>query len=168
MKGKTMTNIQIHGNQQEQKKDIIKKIEHVLGKITQIMEIIVAIIVLMGFVFSIVPLFNSMKDLADGANEYTFHEFLSYALTLVIGIEFIRMLVKHSWDSVLNVLLFAIARHIILEASESIDLLIGVLAICIIFLTHKFFSPQSPYLNIFNTKDKREDKDPGLEEEDDE
>ena len=72
-----------------------------------ILEIAVAVIVLIGFVLSVVPIVRDMPALLDSSNEYTFHIFLEHAFNLVIGIEFIRMLIKHTPGSALEVLLTA-------------------------------------------------------------
>ena len=90
-----------------------------LELVTEILEIAVAVIVLIGFVLSVVPIVRDMPALLDSSNEYTFHIFLEHAFNLVIGIEFIRMLIKHTPGSALEVLLFAIARHMVLSDGRS-------------------------------------------------
>ena len=88
---------------------------------TEILEIAVAVIVLIGFVLSVVPIVRDMPALLDSSNEYTFHIFLEHAFNLVIGIEFIRMLIKHTPGSALEVLLFAIARHMVLSDDSALS-----------------------------------------------
>ena len=69
-----------------------------------------------------------------------FEKILSSAFALVIGLEFIRMLLKHTPDTIVDVLLFAIARQIILYHDGTITLLAGVLAIGGIFAIKKFLT----------------------------
>ena len=138
--------------EEEEENPVIRKVDGYIGRITEGMEIIIALIVLIGFILSLIPLFQNMGGLLQVDGEYTFHSFLSDALNLVIGIEFIRMLVKHTPESVLSVLLFAIARHVVLESAESIDLLIGVLAIMVIFFIRKYLTSRAPYPKCINTK----------------
>jgi uncharacterized membrane protein (DUF373 family) len=65
--------------------------------------------------------------------------FLSDALLLIIGIEFVKMLAKHTLGSAIEVLLFAIARKLIIEqTNSSLDLLWGVIAIAILFAIKKY------------------------------
>ena len=59
-------------------------------------------------------------------------------LNLVIGIEFIKMLAKHSPGSALEVLLYAIARNMILGHGTAAENLLGVVAIGLIFVIRKF------------------------------
>ena len=60
------------------------------------------------------------------------------AFTLLIGIELIHMLCEHSPGTVFQVLLFAIARQIVIDHERAIDNLIGVAAIAILFATRKY------------------------------
>ncbi|MEE0485924.1 MAG: transporter, partial [Faecalibacterium sp.] len=65
--------------------------------------------------------------------------FLERSLDIVIGIEFIKMLAKHSPGSSLEVLLYAIARHMVVGHESALDNLISVGAIALIFVVRKFF-----------------------------
>ena len=123
---------------------ILRKIKHNraftdwLELVTEILEIAVAVIVLIGFVLSVVPIVRDMPALLDSTNEYTFHIFLEHAFNLVIGIEFIRMLIKHTPGSALEVLLFAIARHMVLSDDSALELVLGVMSIAGIFAIRKY------------------------------
>ena len=58
---------------------------------------------------------------------------------IVIGIEFIKMLAKHSPGSSLEVLLYAIARHLVVGHDSAVENLLSVGAIALIFIVRKFF-----------------------------
>lgn len=60
------------------------------------------------------------------------------ALDIVIGIEFIKMLAKHSPGSALEVLLYAIARHMIVGHESAVENFISVASIALIFFVRKF------------------------------
>ena len=83
----------------------------------------------MDFVFEVVIFKPSEAVLMD---------FLEKALTLVIGIEFVKMLCNHNPETVVEVLLFAIARHLIVEKQEIKEMLLGVICIAILFVIRKF------------------------------
>ena len=70
---------------------------------------------------------------------WRFRTFLERALDIVIGIEFIKMLAKHSPGSVLEVLLYAIARHMIVGHEDAVQNLVSVGAIALIFIIRKYF-----------------------------
>lgn len=67
-----------------------------------------------------------------------FSEFLSNALSLVVGVEFVKMLCRHSAQTVVEVLLFATARQMVVEHLQTAQTLIGVIAIAILFAIRKF------------------------------
>lgn len=119
-----------------------------LELVTEIMEISVAVIVLIGFFISVIPIIQEMPGLLDGTNDYSFHVFLEHAFNLVIGIEFVRMLIKHTPGSALGVLLFAIARHMVLDSGNGLELLLSVAAIAGIFIIRKYL-----YVHSFESRD---------------
>ena len=54
------------------------------------------------------------------------------------GVEFIKMLCRHSVQNVVEVLLFATARQMVVEHLETWQTLIGVAAIAILFAIRKY------------------------------
>lgn len=115
----------------------------IIKSIAQYLEIIVSIIILAGIAVMAIELINDVKNIVTNlfTNTINIHydEFLSDALKLVIGIEFLRMLITHSSDYVLEVLILASARKlIIVEHSTSWDILISIVAIAILFAVRKY------------------------------
>lgn len=58
---------------------------------------------------------------------------------LVIAIEFIKMLVRHTPESVIEVLLFATARQIVIGHGTPLESLTGILCVALLFITRKYF-----------------------------
>ena len=104
-----------------------------------LLEIILSGLVLIGLLFSIVPLLKWMPGLLFDGNDAEIRTFLERALDIVIGIEFIKMLAKHSPGSSLEVLLYAIARHLVVGHDSALENLLSVGAIALIFIVRKFF-----------------------------
>ena len=104
-----------------------------------LLEISLSGLVLIGLLISIVPLIQWMPGLFIDGNDVEIRTFLERALDIVIGIEFIKMLAKHSPGSSLEVLLYAIARHMVVGHESALDNLISVGAIALIFVVRKFF-----------------------------
>ena len=94
---------------------------------SSLLEILLSGLVLIGLLLSAVPLIKWMPGLLFDGNEVEIRIFLERSLDIVIGIEFIKMLAKHSPGSSLEVLLYAIARHLVVGA------------IALIFIVRKFF-----------------------------
>ena len=104
-----------------------------------LLEITLSGLVLIGLLFSIVPLLKWMPGLLFDGNDAEIRTFLERALDIVIGIEFIKMLAKHSPGSSLEVLLYAIARHLVVGHDSAVENLLSVGAIALIFIVRKFF-----------------------------
>ena len=71
------------------------------------------------------------------------HTFLHNILTLVVGLEFVRMLIDMTPANTLEVLIMATARHIIMNHDNQWTLLIGIVCIAILFATRRFLIPRS-------------------------
>ena len=104
-----------------------------------LLEITLSGLVLIGLLFSIVPLLKWMPGLLFDGNDAEIRTFLERALDIVIGIEFIKMLAKHSPGSSLEVLLYAIARHLVVGHDSALENLLSVGAIALIFIVRKYF-----------------------------
>ena len=106
---------------------------------SSLLEILLSGLVLIGLLLSAVPLIKWMPGLLFDGNEVEIRIFLERSLDIVIGIEFIKMLAKHSPGSVLEVLLYAIARHMIVGHEDAVQNLVSVGAIALIFIIRKYF-----------------------------
>lgn len=64
--------------------------------------------------------------------------YLESAMTLAIGIEFVKMLCTHTSETVIEILLFAISRQMIVEHLSTTETIIGVGAIAGLFAVRKY------------------------------
>ena len=127
-----------------EKGDRVHKITGYLEHLMDIFEIGIAIIVAVGFIASVVLLVTEMPLLlSHSAGTVAYRHFLESALDLVIGIEFIKMLIKHTPGSVVEVLLFALSRHMVLEGGNAMENLLTVCAIAVIFAIRRFLFVES-------------------------
>ena len=106
---------------------------------SSLLEVLLSGLVLIGLLLSVVPLIRWMPGLLFDGNEAEIRTFLERSLDIVIGIEFIKMLAKHSPGSSLEVLLYAIARHLVVGHDSAVENLLSVGAIALIFIVRKFF-----------------------------
>ena len=106
---------------------------------SSLLEILLSGLVLIGLLLSAAPLIKWMPGLLFDGNEVEIRIFLKRSLGGVIGIEFIKMLAKHSPGSSLEVLLYAIARHMIVGHEDAVQNLVSVGAIALIFIIRKYF-----------------------------
>ncbi len=115
------------------------KIPNFIYRIAQLLEIFVSILVIVAILFSFATIFHQLGLMAaDPSNANGLQAFLSTAFTVVIGIEFLKMLSRHNLSSVVEVLLFAISRQMIIEHTSPTENLLMVAAIAALFLIRKF------------------------------
>lgn len=63
---------------------------------------------------------------------------LDDAIILAIGAELIKMLCKHTPETVIEVLAFALARHLIVVHTTPLENLVTVIAIAVLFTVRRF------------------------------
>lgn len=124
----------------------MKKKNVILKKITNIafiLEISLSFFLIIGVIIGMKDIFSYLIDIyrTSAVETYDiFKQFLAHILLLVVGIELILMLVSHSVDSIIEFILFVIARKMLIYADTMLDLLLGTLSIAFLFLTIKMFS----------------------------
>ena len=64
--------------------------------------------------------------------------YLESAMTLAIGIEFVKMLYTHTPETIIEILLFAISRQMIVEHLSTTETIIGVGAIAGLLAIRKY------------------------------
>ncbi|MFV3012342.1 hypothetical protein ACLD43_04885 [Clostridium botulinum] len=117
-------------------------------------------------IFMIASVLLSSKDLIsfiiqiftlDAIPSYDmFQKFLSHLLLLVIALELALMLVKHTPNSVVEVMLYAIARKMLVYGSSALEIFLGVLSLAGIFFIKKY---------LFSERDKKlEEKESFVQE----
>lgn len=100
-----------------------------------LLELLVALIIIFALIimFAHVPI--DLKILVENRE---FNQFLKKMFDLIIGIELLKMLCRHDLDSIVEVLLFSVAREIIIEHMPIYFELVGIIAIAILFLVRKY------------------------------
>lgn len=106
--------------------------------VTKILEFVIACLLACGIVIMTGQLILSMEQLTDLSTYPNYEDLLTACFNLIIGVELIRMLYLHTPITVFEVLLFAIARQIIIDHSSPLNSLLGVVAISILFATRKY------------------------------
>jgi hypothetical protein len=65
-------------------------------------------------------------------------KFLGHVLLLVVGVELVAMLVTHTPGSVIEVLLYAVARNMLIGSKDMVDFILGIASIAGIFAIRRF------------------------------
>ena len=111
-----------------------------IEKITNAFEIVIAVLLILVIAIKVAEMFINLMGFQIVIISMDFERILSAVLTLVIGVEFIKMLCKHTPETVIDVLLFAMARQIVIYHENSLDLLLGIIAIIGLFFVKKYLT----------------------------
>lgn len=108
-----------------------------LLKTAWVLELVIALFILLVTVVQMVLTGkDSLNYLMIG--QFSLNEFFANTMNIVVGLEFVKMLVLHTPRAVTDVLLFAIARQLVVTHSSSMDTLLGMAAVALIFIIKKF------------------------------
>lgn len=135
----------------------VMKYKKIMLKICDILEIIAALLVLLGILMSIfsflknpVVFYELMEDMS------VFRNYLAQIFVIVIGIEFLQMLCRPNADNIIEVLIFLVARHMIVYETTTMEDFVSVISIAILCVLRK-------RLHISDNKEKIEKEDMNAE-----
>lgn len=116
-----------------------------------LLELALCILIGFGIIICIPDLFKYFYSIIMSPADLSFElfrMFLKHVLILVVGVEFIIMLIARSNEAMLSLVLFVIARKMLVYSENMIDLLLGTIAVGIIFLVMKFLiEKESPHVS---------------------
>lgn len=116
-----------------------EKLKTWMNQSASYLELIISIVILLAILIASISVIAELGIFnGQWLNISSFETFLSHALALVIGIEFIKMLIKHTPGSVIEVLLFAVARQLIVYHTTMLELLLGIAAVAGLFAIRKY------------------------------
>ena len=101
------------------------------------MEVILSVFLVLVIITLSVRLFATTffsKELVSRSAAY----YIEAVMNLAIGIEFAKMLFHHTPGTIIEVLLFAISRHMIAEQPTPVETLFGVMSIAGLFAVKKY------------------------------
>ena len=115
-----------------------KYVTALLSRLAVLLEFVISMMLAIGIILLCLRLGSSLVDIPN-LNVYpNYEDLLETCFNLIIGVELIRMMYYHTPDTVFEVLLFAIARQIIIDHSSAWTSLIGVCAIAVLFATRRY------------------------------
>lgn len=119
--------------------NIRHKVQHILQSVTFLLEFILAIVVSLIIVMQgvhLVKLFIS--HVFDSSVTVEYSVFLKESLNIIVGVEFVKMLCQHSMGAVIDVLLFVLARHLVVMEATMMESLLCIVSVSILFAARKF------------------------------
>ena len=114
-------------------------------KIAHLGELALSIVILIAIVLSGIALIQDLTKFSPTTLDISaFTTFLANGLSLAVGIEFVKMLCKYTPETVVEILMFAIARQMIVEHLQLLQMFIGVCAIGLLCAIRKYLIHPSP------------------------
>ena len=115
---------------------ILHLIERVIALLTLVVLIGTLLVELYKFVLDVQTMFQTM-DYYISLDDY-----LHSILTIVVGLEFVRMLLDMTPANTLELLIVAISRHVILSHDDPLSNIACVLCIAGLFATRRYLIPK--------------------------
>ena len=118
--------------------------EHFFRRVLHYIERTIAVatlVVLVGFL--ILEFYQIITCAIDDIHSLNLHDILTNILTIVVGMEFVRMLIDTTPANILEVLTVAMTRHIILTHDDYISNLVCVICIAGLFAIRRYLVRRS-------------------------
>ena len=131
----------------------IRKILQSLQISIPLLETVIAAIVLFGVLLGLPDLFKYIIQIVispEGLSYTLFNDFLKHTLMIVVGIELAIMILNHSHEAILTLVLFVIARKMLVYAETMTDILMGTLSIAVVLLLMKMLLNDGKMLARFD------------------
>lgn len=114
-------------------------LRHYIALLASLVEVLLAFLVLIAVLLVSWRLLFEVFDLTQTATATEgFTVFLGHAFNVIIGIEFIKMLAKHTPGATIEVLLFSLAREMVVEHTTPVENLISIITIALVFVIRKY------------------------------
>lgn len=135
-----------------------KKCTLVLSHLAFFLEMVITVMLVIGIGLLCIRMAFSLFHIMDGDPFEAYEELLSFSLNLIIGVELIRMMYYHTTDMVFELLVFALARQVIIDHSSTVTSLIGVCAIAVLFAIKKYLFTSHTLSDESENLTEKEDK----------
>lgn len=127
----------------------MKKTQKYFMKVLKGLEYVVAVALIIAMGISMIS-FIIQEANVFSIQDFQLETYLSFSLSLIVGIEFVKMLILQTPGSLVEVVMFAVARQIIMSHDSAFDNLIGVIAVLLMFLCRKYLLGEGS--KLFNNK----------------
>lgn len=122
----------------EKLKNTFLKICNYLESAMSIGVILVIVVLGMRIIFGDYGLFT-------GKPSEVFDMYIGNIMALAVGVELVKMLSQHSPAAIVEILMFAIARQMIVGHGSAIEVLLGVLSVAVLFAVRKYLFRKTDY-----------------------
>ena len=116
---------------------MLDRVRHMIYAFSVYIQYFIAFIITVSIIVSFWSLPQQLLMLLDVDSD-SLIEFLKYAINMIIALELIRVLCHQTLDTIVEILLMAVTRELIIEHMHTWEMLVGVIAVAILFAVRKF------------------------------
>ena len=124
---------------------MLNKLQKVFYQASEVMEIVLAVVVAVAVAIAVVRVIPGVSGVWSGETDLM--QYLGQIFEIVIAVEFLKMLCKPTFDTVIEVLIFLVARHMIITETTALEDLTAVISIVILFFVQHFIRNGWPVKN---------------------
>ena len=125
-----------YGKSEEGVQTLGEKIIHGIHRFLEILEIVLAAII----VLVRIEIWELARDPSIFLAEGFLDSFLSSITSLVVAVEFVKMLLRPTVGNTLELLIMALSRYVVLNHHEPLSLAVGIAGVVALFATRRFLS----------------------------
>ena len=130
----------------------IQRAQLFLMKVSSYLEVVCALILIVAICIAFIPVPHN-RDSLYLDNVFDLCDFMKKSFDLVIGIELLKMFCRHDLDSIVEVLLFSVARQMVIDHLAIKEAFIGCVSVAILFAVRRFL-----FVPILDNPDEQERK----------
>ena len=110
-----------------------------IQRLCETLEMAVALVVLTGIILTILSLLSDFEIFRSMLEDTAqFKPFLEDIFVIVIGIEFLQMLCRPNSDNVMEVLIFLVARHMIVGTTTTFEDFVSVISVSLLCVLRRY------------------------------
>lgn len=114
-------------------------VQNILNQLTEILEFLINIIVLVAIVIALISLWEPMLQFIQHRTvEHSLMKFIERVFDVVIAIEFKKMLGKPDTSTIMEILVFVIVRHMIITDTSAMENFLTIVSVGVIFAIKKY------------------------------
>ncbi len=118
---------------------IFRKIRLAMNKISRVLDMILAIILIAVIVIALIFLKAPLLEyIASASDTEALLHFITYIINIVIVVELFKMLCSPGIETILEVMMFVIVRHMIVSETSAWENFLTVISVAIIIVVKKY------------------------------
>ncbi len=119
--------------------EIFRKIRLAMNKISRILDMVLAVILIAVIVIALIFLKAPFLEyIANASDSEALLHFITYIINIVIVVELFKMLCSPGIETVLEVMMFVIVRHMIVSETSAWENFLTVLSVAIIIIVKRY------------------------------